>query len=228
MLIIYSKIVRGMVDRGYTRDTQQCCMKIKELRQAYQKTKEANSHSGSEPQTCRFYDQLHAILGGDPTSTPPLSVDTCKVAASHNRDEDFVNKEVEEDAQQATGESVLPSSQDLFLTLEPIPSQGILFLAPEGGEGTSSANVSMLPASTPSLRLSQIRRRKKHIRDAMFSKLMQFSCTDRARLNAWRPLVAETRKAYSEHDRNMQEELLKLIGERTDMMSLVKLQERQL
>ncbi|CAM4717239.1 unnamed protein product [Lepidochelys kempii] len=40
-------------------DTQQCHMKIKELRQAYQKTKEANVHSGSEAHTCRFYDQLH-------------------------------------------------------------------------------------------------------------------------------------------------------------------------
>ncbi|EMP33922.1 hypothetical protein UY3_08934 [Chelonia mydas] len=95
-----------MVDRGYTRDTQQCCVKVKELRQAYQKTKEANGRSGSEPQTCRFYDQLHAILGGEPASSPTLSVETCKVAASGNTDEDFVDEE--ENVQQATGESVQP------------------------------------------------------------------------------------------------------------------------
>ncbi|XP_053891194.1 uncharacterized protein LOC128840792 [Malaclemys terrapin pileata] len=123
---IYAKITQGVMDRGYTRDTQQCCVKIKELRQAYQKTKEANDHSGLEPQTCRFYDQLHAILGEEPTATPPLSVDTCKGGASRSTDEDFVEEE-EENAQQASGESVFPVSQDLFITLEPIPSQGELF-----------------------------------------------------------------------------------------------------
>nr|XP_048718654.1 uncharacterized protein LOC125641985 [Caretta caretta] len=118
---IFAKISQGMLDRGYNRDTQQCCLKVKELRQAYQKTKEANGCSGSEPHTCRFCDQLHGILGGDPTTTPPLSVDTSKGGVSHNREEDLGDEE-EENAQQASGESVLPSSQDLFITLEPIPS----------------------------------------------------------------------------------------------------------
>ncbi|KAG6933790.1 zinc finger and SCAN domain containing 32, partial [Chelydra serpentina] len=124
---IYAKISKGMMDRGYIRDAQQCHVKIKEIRQAYQKTKEANSRFGSEPHTCRFYDELHAILVGDPTTTPPLSVDTCKWGVSHNRDEDFVDEkeeeEVEDSAQQASGESLLPGSQELFITLELIPSQ---------------------------------------------------------------------------------------------------------
>ncbi|KAM7169754.1 myb/SANT-like DNA-binding domain-containing protein 2 [Macrochelys suwanniensis] len=152
---IYAKIAKGMVEKSYNRDTQTCRVKVKELRQAYQKTKEANDRSGSEPHTCRFYDQLHGILGGDPTTTPPLSVDTCEGGVSHNREEDFV--EEEEDAQQASGESILPSSQDLFITLEPISSQG-RFPDPEAGEGTSGANVSTLPLSSPSQRLLQIRR----------------------------------------------------------------------
>ncbi|KAG6938862.1 hypothetical protein G0U57_004511, partial [Chelydra serpentina] len=97
-----------------------------------------------EPQTCRFYDQLHAILGQDPTSTPTLSVDICKVAALRNTDEDFVDEE-EENAQQASGESILPGSQDLFLTLEPILSQGILFPDLEGGEGSSGEDAVALP-----------------------------------------------------------------------------------
>ncbi|EMP35306.1 hypothetical protein UY3_07478 [Chelonia mydas] len=115
-----------MLERGYNRDTQQCHVKVKELRQAYQKTKEANSHSVSEPHTCCFYDQLHAILGGAPTTPPPLSVDTCKGEVSRNREEDFVNEEEEEEeeeenAQQANSEPFLPGSQDLFITLETIP-----------------------------------------------------------------------------------------------------------
>ncbi|XP_074805112.1 myb/SANT-like DNA-binding domain-containing protein 7 [Natator depressus] len=65
---IYAKIAQGMGEKGYTRDTQQCHVKIKELRQAYQKTREVNSRSGAEPQTCHFYEQLHAILAGDPNT----------------------------------------------------------------------------------------------------------------------------------------------------------------
>ncbi|EMP39009.1 hypothetical protein UY3_03776 [Chelonia mydas] len=96
------KISKGMMDRGYNRDPQQCCMKIKELRQAYQKPKGATSLSVSEPQSCRFYDELHAILGSAPTTTPPQSVDTCKGGVSHNRDEDFGNEEDEEEEEDST------------------------------------------------------------------------------------------------------------------------------
>ncbi|EMP24935.1 Ferritin heavy chain [Chelonia mydas] len=108
---IFAKISQGMLERGYNRDTQQCCVKVKELRQAYQKTKEANGRSRLEPQTCRFCDQLHAILGGDPTTTPPLFMDTCKGGVSRNREEDFVDEEEEENAQQASGESILPGEK---------------------------------------------------------------------------------------------------------------------
>ncbi|EMP32894.1 hypothetical protein UY3_09978 [Chelonia mydas] len=109
---IYAKIAQGMMMRGYNRDTQHCHVKVKEL----------------------------SILGGNPTTTPPLSVDTCKGGVSHNREEDFVDEEEddeeEENAQQGSGESVLPGSQDLFITLEPIPFQGGI-PDPEAGEGSS-------------------------------------------------------------------------------------------
>uniref|UniRef100_A0A674IW85 Myb/SANT-like DNA-binding domain-containing protein n=1 Tax=Terrapene triunguis TaxID=2587831 RepID=A0A674IW85_9SAUR len=73
---IYEKISKAMTERGYSRDATQCRVKIKELRQAYQKTKESNGRSGSQPQTCRFYEALHSILGAADTTTPPLSVDS--------------------------------------------------------------------------------------------------------------------------------------------------------
>ncbi|KAG6938182.1 hypothetical protein G0U57_007085, partial [Chelydra serpentina] len=64
--------------------------------------------------------------------------------------------------QQASIETVLPDSQELFLTLEPIPSQPSQggLQDHEAGKGTSAANVSTLPLSSPSQRLAQIRRRK--------------------------------------------------------------------
>ncbi|EMP33414.1 Zinc finger and SCAN domain-containing protein 29 [Chelonia mydas] len=72
----FQKISEAMRDRGYIKDATQCRMKLKELRQAYQKTKESNECSGTEPQTCRFYAELHAVLGGAATTTPPQSMDS--------------------------------------------------------------------------------------------------------------------------------------------------------
>ncbi|EMP31951.1 Zinc finger and SCAN domain-containing protein 29 [Chelonia mydas] len=143
---IYAKIAQGMGDKGYTRDTEQCRLKIRELRQAYQKTREANSCFGAKPQTCCFYEQLHPILGRDPTKTPTLSVDTSQgtQAATGNNEEDIVDEEEEEEeenAQQANGGSILPNSQYPFLTLEPIPSQDALVRDCGGGEGTSGRDL---------------------------------------------------------------------------------------
>ncbi|EMP36586.1 Zinc finger and SCAN domain-containing protein 29 [Chelonia mydas] len=75
---IYAKIAWGMGEKGYTRDMQQCHVKIKALQQAYRKTRKANCHSGSAPQTCCFYDneELHVILGDDPATTAKRSMDT--------------------------------------------------------------------------------------------------------------------------------------------------------
>ncbi|EMP25652.1 hypothetical protein UY3_17241 [Chelonia mydas] len=55
----FVKISQGMKDRGHNTDPKQCCVKLQELSQAYQKTREANGRSGSEPKTCRFYDAWH-------------------------------------------------------------------------------------------------------------------------------------------------------------------------
>ncbi|EMP40052.1 Zinc finger and SCAN domain-containing protein 29 [Chelonia mydas] len=123
----FVKISKGMKDRGHNRDPKQCRVKLKELRQAYQKTREANGRSGSEPQTCRFYDELHAILGG--------------FSHHYEGDEEDDDDEVVDSSQQASGETSFPDSQELFLTrdLEPVPpkpTQGCL-LDPAGGEGTS-------------------------------------------------------------------------------------------
>ncbi|EMP29560.1 hypothetical protein UY3_13324 [Chelonia mydas] len=125
-----------MRDRGYSRDATQYRMKLKELRQVYQKTKELNGRSGTEPQTCRFYAELHAILGGRgrATTTPPLSVDSDDGVLSA-MPEDFADgedEEEEDELEESTQHTVLPYSQDLFITLTEILSQ-----LNEAGEGTS-------------------------------------------------------------------------------------------
>ncbi|XP_073203903.1 anoctamin-3 isoform X4 [Lepidochelys kempii] len=132
-----------MKDRGHNRDPKQCRVKLKELRQAYQKTREANSRSGSEPQTCRFYDELHAILGGSATTTPAVLFDSFN-GDGGNTEAGFGDEE--DSSQQASRETGFPDSQELFLTLDlepvpPEPTQGCL-LDPAGGEGTSGMNTS--------------------------------------------------------------------------------------
>ncbi|EMP25663.1 hypothetical protein UY3_17252 [Chelonia mydas] len=85
-------------------------------------------------------EELHAVLGGDPTTVPKCSVDTSQglwVTLGNNK-EDIVDKEEEEEnAWQASGEYILPDSQELFLTLEPIPAQDQLAAEHDAGEGTS-------------------------------------------------------------------------------------------
>ncbi|EMP37207.1 Putative protein C11orf61 like protein [Chelonia mydas] len=44
----FVKISQAMKDRGHNRDPKQCRVKLKELRQAYQKTREANGRSGHQ------------------------------------------------------------------------------------------------------------------------------------------------------------------------------------
>ncbi|XP_065425684.1 zinc finger protein 2-like isoform X4 [Chrysemys picta bellii] len=120
----FEKISKGMMERGHNRDSDGCCMKVKELREAYQKTKETNGHSGSEPRKCRFYTELHAIPGGGvATTTPPLTVDSEVGVISSASPEDSADGEEEDELVERTQHSILPNSQDLFLSLTEVPSQ---------------------------------------------------------------------------------------------------------
>ncbi|XP_065451052.1 myb/SANT-like DNA-binding domain-containing protein 2 [Chrysemys picta bellii] len=180
------KVSKAIKDRGHNRDAQQCRVKIKELRQAYHKAREANGRSGAEPQTCLFYAELHAMLGGAATTTPTLCFDSIN-GESLNTEAGLGDEEDDDDedsSQQGSGETGFPNSQDMFITLdlEPVTpelTQGVL-PDPEGTQGTSAANVS------PSQRLVKIRRRKRWTQDDMFSELQMSSHADRAQQNAWR------------------------------------------
>ncbi|XP_050809301.1 uncharacterized protein LOC127051256 [Gopherus flavomarginatus] len=208
----FEKISKVMMQRGHTRDSVQCRVKVKELRQAHPKTKEANGRSGAWPKTCRFYAELHAILGGSATTTPPLSVDSEVRVVISVMPEDSVEGEDEEEEEEdeladSTQHSVLPNSQELFLTQTELLSQPSQATGPdnEAMEVTSAANFSSLP--TPSQRLSQIRQRKKKTQDEMFSEIMEVTRNERAHLNEWKDVVSNYRKDASEcEDRRDQSE----------------------
>ncbi|XP_077680763.1 uncharacterized protein LOC144269138 [Eretmochelys imbricata] len=252
----FVKISQGMKDRGHNRDPKQRRVKLKELRQAYQKTRGVNGRSGSEPQTCHFYDELHAILGGSATTTPAVLFDSFNgdggdTEAGFGNEEDDDDDEFVDSSQQASGETGFPDSQELFLTLDlelvsPEPTQGCL-LDPAGGEGTSAACVSMITGSSPAQRLVKIRKKKKRTRDEMFSELMLSSHTDRAQTNAWRQIMSECRKAqndreerwraedraeaqmWRQRDERRQDSMLRLLEDQTSMLQcMAELQQRQL
>ncbi|XP_043375365.1 uncharacterized protein LOC122461143 [Dermochelys coriacea] len=241
-----------MKDRGHNRDPKQCRMKLKELRQAYQKTREANSCSRLEPQTCRFYDEQHAILGGSATTTPAVLIDSFNGDGGNMEagfgDEKDDDDEVVDSSQQASGETGFLTARNCF---SPGPGASTprthprLPPDPPGGEGTPAACVSRITGSSPSQRLLKIRRRKKRTHDEMFSELMLSSHTDRAQTNAWRQTMSECRKAqndreerwraeeraeaerWRQHDERRQDSKLRLLEDQTNMLQhIVELQER--
>ncbi|KAM9143939.1 uncharacterized protein ACDP82_007654 [Pangshura tecta] len=235
-----------MMQRGHTRDSLKCRVKVKELRQAYQKPKEANGRSTAGPKTSRFYAELHAILGGSATTTPPLTVDSeagvILAMPEDSADGEDEEEEEEDELADSTQHSVLPKSQELFLTLMGLPSQPSQATIPdnEAMEGTSAANFSSLP--TPSRRLPQIRRWKKKTRDEMFSEIMEVTHNERAHVNEWKDVVSNYRKdageredrrdardeRWQQEDQRWRDATLGLLRDQTDMLwRLVDLQERQ-
>ncbi|XP_067409089.1 uncharacterized protein [Emydura macquarii macquarii] len=173
-LDIYGMISQDMLEKGPKRDAQQCRVKIKELQQTYQKAREGNSRSGSSPKTCRFYDEVHAILRGDPTTVTPRTIDTSASSQSMINDEDSVDEEegALDSRMQESGVSVLQQSQELFLTPEQSTSTQDSINDPV--EGTSDTSAADRPLSAAD-RLSQLRKRKKKSRDDMLANLMNAS-----------------------------------------------------
>ncbi|EMP29528.1 hypothetical protein UY3_13338 [Chelonia mydas] len=104
----------------------------------YHKARKANHRSGAAPMTCRFYQELDAIVGGDPTSTtfrfyqeldaivggdptatPGMSMDTSEPSSTRQEEKEEQQSgsegaEVEED----TPESLHACSQELFSSQE--------------------------------------------------------------------------------------------------------------
>ncbi|XP_067420165.1 uncharacterized protein [Emydura macquarii macquarii] len=187
-LDIYGKISQGVLEKGHNRDAQQCRVKFKELRQAYQKARKANSRFGSWPKTCHFYEALHAILGGDPT--PHVSI-------------------------------------YLMNTLTIVPLCIVSF-------AVGNVALRVLPA-TPAEQLSQIRRRRKRTEDDMFQEILKASADLNTKHRAWSITLADSmardraeRRKAQEKERDMQQEMLVLHKQQTDMLqTLVDLQVQQ-
>ncbi|XP_074820284.1 uncharacterized protein LOC141994112 [Natator depressus] len=108
----FGKISRDMMERGHDWDALQCRVKVKELQNAYRKARKANCYSGAAPATCRFYKELDAIVGGDPTSTPRTTMDTSELSSTSQEEEEESGSEGAEE-EDDTPASPDASSQEL-------------------------------------------------------------------------------------------------------------------
>ncbi|XP_030434589.1 zinc finger and SCAN domain-containing protein 20-like [Gopherus evgoodei] len=119
----YRQISQNLCKKRYDWDMLQCRVKLKVLRHAYQKTREANHCSGAAPQTCHFYMELDATRG-DPTSTAKSSMDSSAglelAENGPNPEDEVINQEVELDnhVEPTAGLPCGVSSQELFSTPE--------------------------------------------------------------------------------------------------------------
>ncbi|XP_067405790.1 uncharacterized protein [Emydura macquarii macquarii] len=219
-----------MLEKGHQRDAQQCQVKIKELRQSYQKTREANSHSGSSSKTFRFYEELHAILGGDCTTVPPHSIDTSTSSQSMINEGDSVDEEEEEEAVESRVQesvlSILPESQNIFLT----PEQSSITQDSTNDplEGISDTWAVDPPLKSAVDRLSQIRKRKEKSRDDMFAELMNTSAAAETEQRAWWLSLSQNMGQMQDPDHSTTQEMLRLLRDQADMLRrLVNLYEER-
>ncbi|XP_073179404.1 Fc receptor-like protein 3 isoform X2 [Lepidochelys kempii] len=117
------QISRCRRERGHGRDTLPCRVTGKELRNAHHRAREANHQSGAAPTSCRFYKELDAMLGGDPTSTAKAPVDTSlahvPVESGLSQEEEISDEDGEEDPEaEDDSETREAGSQELFSTPE--------------------------------------------------------------------------------------------------------------
>nr|XP_042716358.1 2-oxoglutarate and iron-dependent oxygenase JMJD4 isoform X2 [Chrysemys picta bellii] len=136
----YAKVSRAMMERSYSRDTEQCRTEIKELRQAYQNPGgqmgalgHSPIHSTSTVSCMRLWGVMLPLPHHSPWTPARGGV------ARSEEEESLEDEEEEDSAQAASGESVFPPSQELFLMLEPIASPHSQGGLPDHdpGEGTS-------------------------------------------------------------------------------------------
>ncbi|XP_073216301.1 zinc finger protein with KRAB and SCAN domains 2-like [Lepidochelys kempii] len=111
----FGQISRDMMERGHDRDALQCRSNVKKLQNAYRKAREANRHSGAAPTSCQVYKELDAILGGDPTSIPRITMDTSEPSATRQEDQ---SRSKGAEAEEDTPASLDACSQELFSSQE--------------------------------------------------------------------------------------------------------------
>ncbi|XP_065447019.1 zinc finger and SCAN domain-containing protein 29-like [Chrysemys picta bellii] len=190
----FGKVSKDMMERGHDRDALQCRIKVKELRSAYRKARDANGRSGAPPATCRFYKELDAILGVNPTSTPSTTMDTSEPVRGEGEEE---NGSDGGGPDGDTPESLEPCSQELFSSQE----EGSQSQRPVLGGGQTEEQV---PAAStlrpqpsllsPAQRLQRLRKTPRKSKDDMLQEVMRQSIKENEKAQNWRERESRIRQ----------------------------------
>ncbi|XP_060117293.1 serine/threonine-protein phosphatase 2A regulatory subunit B'' subunit gamma isoform X1 [Heteronotia binoei] len=79
---LYAVLAKKMAEEGFLRTRIQCNNRIRDLRKAYRKAKDAMSKAGSMPVRCRFFRELDEICGGETETVPSSISQTMKLQSS--------------------------------------------------------------------------------------------------------------------------------------------------
>ncbi|KAM7174871.1 uncharacterized protein RBU57_001334 [Macrochelys suwanniensis] len=217
----------------------QCRIKVKELRSVYRKACEANSRSGAPPTTCRFYKELDAILGDDPTSVPSTTVDTGEWEEEEKEEKEGVEESRSEGAVAGgdTPDFLGACSQELFSSQE----EGSQSQRPVRGGGEREEQVRdatlRSPPSFLSLaeRLQRLRKRPRRTKEDMLQEVMNQSLKENQKAREWRESESRLRQENTLHrQQSMQlqqestKELISIMARQADsIQALVTMQAEQ-
>ncbi|XP_050821050.1 zinc finger and SCAN domain-containing protein 29-like [Gopherus flavomarginatus] len=200
----YGQISQSLMRRGHERDALQCRVKIKELRSAYCKAREGNRRSGAAPTTCRFYKELDAILGCDPTANPRSTMESSEQGE--------VGDVVEDGDSEATGvEGDTPESQDtcsqeLFSSPEEArQSQQLEADVEEEAEDRARGTLTTAAVSPASRRLQNLRRNPRKSKEELIKSVMSHYNRESRKTEEWREKTYEWRSSVHEWRKTVHE-----------------------
>ncbi|XP_065424365.1 uncharacterized protein LOC135975795 [Chrysemys picta bellii] len=226
-----------MTERGHDWDTLQCRIKVKELQKASHKAREANRRSGAAPTSCRFYKELDAILGGDPTSTAKATVDTSVVhvlvESGLSQEEEILDEDVEGDpAAEDDSEVRGAGSQELFSTPEEASQSQLSDLGEaQTGEEAPDETLGAQPPSllAPAERQRRIRKWPRKTKEDFLRDVMMHSMAEKQELKKWQDSEKRDRKENVACQNEATEQLLNVMECQADTLQvLLALQTEQL
>ncbi|XP_066470363.1 serine/threonine-protein phosphatase 2A regulatory subunit B'' subunit gamma isoform X2 [Tiliqua scincoides] len=157
---LYAVLAKKMAEEGFLRTRIQCNNRIRDLRKAYRKAKDAMGKAGAMPVRCRFFRELDEICGGESESVPSSMSQTMRLQPSMTMVQPGpswepvpeISWKVEEDSEtEATFDGIIDAPQE--------PLQGVLKIKVESEEAaafqlplqpvssSSSSTVAVAPAS---------------------------------------------------------------------------------
>ncbi|XP_053869758.1 zinc finger and SCAN domain-containing protein 20-like [Malaclemys terrapin pileata] len=199
----FGKVSKVMMERGHDLDTLQCRIKVKELRSAYRKARDANGRSDAPPATCQFYKELDAILGVNPTSTPSTTMDTSE-PRWRGEEEEEENGSDGGGPDGDTPESLEPCSQELFSSQEEGSQSQRLVVGGGQTEEQVPAASTLRPQPSllsPAQRLQRFRKRPRKSKEAMLQEVIWQSIKENEKAQDWRERESRIRQKNAAHRR---------------------------